>query len=131
MIVILTSRFHSTQSLLGLIRFFFFLQYAHAATKVLAEGGDVRDGLEVAKAIQNTTFTGAKGSTVALDKRGDRIESYELMNYVLWADGGLQIVPVGRYKTNSTLKQYRAYAPAVVWPGNTMAVPADYFSSAR
>ena len=52
------------------------LLYAHGATKVMSEGGDLRDGEAVTKAVRNTSFTGVGGSVVALDSRGDRIESY-------------------------------------------------------
>ena len=48
--------------------------YAHAATKVLSEGGDLRDGQAVTAAARNTTFVGVGGSVVALDTHGDRIE---------------------------------------------------------
>ena len=57
--------------------------YAHAATKVLSEGGVLEDnGLALMKTLQNTTFEGVGGGTVALDKHSDRIESYEVMNYI-------------------------------------------------
>ena len=66
------------------------------------------------------------GRAVALDAQGDRIESYEMMNYVLRAGGGLSSVPVGMY--NSSLQQYQAYEKAVViWPGNLIAVPQSHF----
>ena len=101
--------------------------YAHAATKVLVEGGDLRDGEAVTKAVRSTTFKGVGGIEVALNARGDRIESYEVINYVLEANGTLGSVLVGVY--NCTLEQYEAYK-AVVWPGNTTEVPADYISGA-
>ena len=100
--------------------------YAHAATKVLSEGGNLGDGQMVTKALRTTTFEGLGKSVVALDNKGDRIESYEVMNYVLEADGQIGSLPVGMY--NSTKKQYRAYNWEVVWPGNTTTVPADYLS---
>ena len=100
--------------------------YAHAATKVLAEGGNLHNGLLVTGAIRSTTFVGLGGSSIALDQHGDRIESYEAVNYVIKMDGELTRESVGLY--NSTLKQYTAYARAAVWPGNTTNVPADNFS---
>ena len=57
--------------------------YTHAATKVMTEGGNLRDGEAVTAALRNISFTGVGGSTVALDTNGDRMESYEVMNYVL------------------------------------------------
>ena len=63
--------------------------YAHAATRVLSEGGDLQDGQAVTKAVRSTRFEGYGGSVVALDTKGDRIESYEVMNYVLEADGAI------------------------------------------
>ena len=102
--------------------------YAHAATKVLKEGGDLRDGEAVTKAVRDTTFKGVGGIEVALNARGDRIESYEVMNYVLEANGTLGSVLVGVY--NCTLEQYEVHEQAVVWPGNKTEVPADYISGA-
>ena len=97
--------------------------YAHAATKVLSEGGDLRDGQAVTAAVRSTTFEGVGGSAVVLDENGDRVESYEIMNYVVGADGAISGVPVGKY--DSTERQYTAYERVVVWPGSTMEVPKD------
>ena len=63
---------------------------------------------------------------MALDSRGDRIESYEVMNYVVEEGDVMHSVPVGRF--NSTLGQYKACERAVIWPGNTTTVPVDYLS---
>ena len=62
---------------------------------------------------------------MALDTNGDRMESYEVMNYVL-EGGSMSSVGVGMY--DCTLRQYRAYERLVVWPGNSTEVPADYSS---
>ena len=102
--------------------------YAYAATKILSEGGDLRDGQAVARMVRSTMFKGVGGQVVALNEKGDRIESYEVMNYVLEADGGIGSVAVGTY--DSTMKQYRAYERVVVWPGNTLEIPVDYCSGA-
>ena len=75
--------------------------------------------------MRNTTFEGAGGTAVALDQRGDRLESYDVMNYVESAASAISGVPIGRY--NVTLQQYRAL---VLWPGNTTDVPVDYASGA-
>ena len=61
--------------------------YAHAATKLMIEGGDLRDYNAVAGAVRNTSFSGVGGTVVALDSNSDRIELYELMNYVIGEDG--------------------------------------------
>ena len=98
--------------------------YAHAATKVLSKGGDLRDGKTMTAAFRDTSFMGIGHNIVALDEQGDRIESYEVMNYVLGADDELISVPIGVY--NSTLKQYAAYERAAVWPGGTLEVPTDF-----
>ena len=102
--------------------------YAHAATKVLSEGGDLRDGQAVTAAARNTTFVGVGGSVVALDSRGDRIE-YEMMNYVVEANGQMGSVRVGVY--NRALQQYEASERAVVWPGGTTVVPKDKCETSR
>ena len=102
--------------------------YAYAATKVLSEGGDLHDGQAVTEAVRSTPFEGVGGNTVVLDKQGDRIESYDVMNFVVEADGGMGSVPVGLY--NSSLGEYTAYERAVVWPGSTTVVPVDYLSGA-
>ena len=100
--------------------------YAHAATKVLAAGGDLHDGRAVTEAVRNTTFVGVGHSIVDLDQHGDRIESYEVMNYVKGADGGIESVAVGVY--NRTLQQYVAYEREVEWPGCLIKVPLDFSS---
>ena len=100
--------------------------YAHAATKVLSEGGELHNGSAVAQAVLSTKFEGVGGTIVALDDRGDRIESYEVMNYVMEANGAVGSVPVGVYSTITG--QYTAYKRAVVWPGNSTDVPLDHVS---
>ena len=102
--------------------------YAHAATKVLLEGGNLREGQAVTEAVRSTSFKGVGGRAVSLDEQGDRIESYEVMNYVVAADGGVGCVPVGFYSSDE--QRYTAYARAVIWPGNTTNVPVDYSSGA-
>ena len=102
------------------------LLYAHAATKMMLEERDLDSGQAVTEAVRNTSFVGIGGNTVALDKKGDRIESYQVMNIVVDMESTISSVPVGLY--NSTLQQYKAYEQAVVWPGKTVEIPADYFS---
>ena len=100
--------------------------YARAATKVMLEGGDLRDGLRVTEAVRSTTFVGVGGTAVALDSNGDRIDSYEVMNFVIEAGNVMRSVAVGMF--NSTEGQYEAYERVVVWPGKTTEIPADYIS---
>ena len=100
--------------------------YAHAATKVLSEGDNLRDGVAVTKAMQKVTFAGVGGSTVALDSKGNRIEAYEMMNYVREVGDVLSRVAVGVF--SATLKEYKAYEQEVVWSGNSTLVPLDYVS---
>ena len=61
--------------------------YAHATTKLMSEGGDMRDGEAVTAAVRTTSFTGVGGTVVALDSNGDRVESYDVMNYLVGAEG--------------------------------------------
>ena len=100
--------------------------YAHAVEKVLSEGGDLSDSRAVIAAMRSKSFVGIGGRPVHLDKNGDRIESYEVMNYVAGTDGAMGSVPVGLY--NSTDQQYTAMDRVVVWPGNTLEVPVDHLS---
>ena len=93
--------------------------YAHAATKVMLENGDLFDATTLTEALLNTSFEGLASDTVSLDNNGDRIQSYELMNYVAGADGGIASVSVGWY--NSSLQHYQP-SRVVVWPGNTTEV---------
>ena len=104
------------------------LLYAHAATKVLSAGGDLQNGTAVTEAVRSTTFEGVGGDVVTLTDKGDRVESYEVMNIMRDAEGGMNSVPVGLY--NRTLQQYMAYEQAVVWPGGMTVVPIDHFSGA-
>ena len=103
--------------------------YAHAATNVMLEGGELQDAQAVTAAVRNTTVQGVGGTVVELNSNGDGIVSYEVMNYVLKEGDVMSSVPVGMF--NSTLGQYKAYEPPVVWPGNTLEVPVDYFSGKR
>ena len=103
--------------------------YAHAVTKVLSEGDSLHDGQAVTKALRGTTFEGVGEIMVALDKHGDRIESYKVMNYVLEGAARISSVPVGMY--DAVKRQYRAYERTIMWPGNTAKVPADFFSGVR
>ena len=97
--------------------------YAHAATKVIAEGGDLQDGQAVTEAVRSTTFEGFGNITVALDQNGNRIESFKVMNYVVGTAGGMESVSVGGYNKSSS--GYLAYEQAVIWPGGTTNVPVD------
>ena len=54
--------------------------YAHAATRMLSEGANLDNGHAVTEAMRTTTFQGVGKSILQLDKNGDRIESYEVMN---------------------------------------------------
>ena len=94
--------------------------YAHAATRVLSEGGDLRDGLAVTQAVRSTTIEGADSSVVALNSDGDRIQSYEVMNYVIEADGRINSVAVGVWDRGG--KWVAPVEKAVIWPGNTTEV---------
>ena len=102
--------------------------YAHAATKVLKQGGDLMDGPAVTAAVRSTPFRGVEGTSVVLDQAGDRLESYSVMNFQLGDDNTMRSVMVGLY--NSTEQRYVPYDNAVLWPGKTTQVPVDYsFSS--
>ena len=98
--------------------------YALGATTVMSAGGNLRDGTAVTAAVRNTSFTGVGDTLVVLDRKGDRIESYEMMNYVLKEGDVMSSVAVGIF--NCTQRQYKAYERAVVWPGSTKDVPVDY-----
>ena len=97
--------------------------YAHGATTVMSKGGDLRDGKAVTAAVRSASFTGVGGTLVVLDRKGDRIESYEMINYLLKEGDVMSSVAVGIF--NSTQRQYKAYERAVVWPGGGDA-PNDY-----
>ena len=104
--------------------------YAHAATKVLAMGEDLREaGVAVTEVMRNITIDGVGNSTVSLNEQGDRIHSYEVMNYILEADGGMTAVPVGKF--SHVLQQYTASERLTMWPGSTTAVPIDYLSGMK
>ena len=102
--------------------------YARAVTKLMSEGGNLQDGEAVTAAVRSTSFTGVGGTIVQLDSNGDRIESYEVMNYVMEQGDAMSSVAVGMF--NSSEGHYVAYERAVMWPGNTSEVPADYSSGA-
>ena len=96
--------------------------FARAATKVLLAGGDLHDGHKIVNIMRDTVFEGV-GSQVALDNNGDRINSYDVMNWVM-KDGKMDSVRVGTF--NHTTTVYIAEHEAVIWPGNTTKVPRDF-----
>ena len=97
--------------------------YAQAATKLLCDRGDLRDGKAVTRAMRNSTFMGVEGTFVALNGKGDRSnESFEVMNLVHTAPE-MKSAAVGLY--NSTEWKYLQYGLPVVWPGGTVNTPRD------
>ena len=103
--------------------------YAHAATKVLAEGGDLNNGSAVTEAVRGIRIQGVGNNPVVLNSHGDRIQSYEVMNYVQGEGGGTDSVVVGAY--NSSSMNYTVRERLVVWPGATTVVPVDYVREVR
>ena len=75
------------------------------------------------RTIQNTTFVGVGGDLVELDKFGDRIESYQVSNYVAGAENG-SFLPVSIGVYNRSTQVYVAHK-RVLWPGDTTEVPPD------
>ena len=102
--------------------------YANAVTKLDDSLGWYElGGQEVTNAIQSTTIEGVGNSVVEMDEHGDRVESYEVVNYVLSTNSRISFVAIGVYR--STEKQYTAFQQAVVWPGFSTDVPIDYLST--
>ena len=95
--------------------------FAHAATRVLREGGDVKNGLAMVEAMRGVSFKGVLERSVELDENGFVFESYSIMNYLQWPDGTMQSVEVGLYdsgKLDFKIDEVR-------WPGNASGVPVD------
>ena len=69
--------------------------FAHAATRMLAAGGDIGDGALVVREMKNISFVGIQQRLVDLDENGDAIEPYSVMNLVQGEDGELRGVVVG------------------------------------
>ena len=97
------------------------LLYAHAATTMLSHA-DIHDGKAVTAAVRSTVFESAVSGRVALDRNGDRNQSYQVMNYVM-VDGGVSTELVGSFDSNEG--RYTANGRAVVWPGDSDVVPVD------
>ena len=101
--------------------------YAHAATKVLSQGGNLLDGQAVTRAVLNTSFTGIQNSVVQLDEHGNRMESYSVLNYQFGGDDQICSVTIGVY--DRFLGRFQATATPVVWPGNIPdPIPIDYLA---
>ena len=96
--------------------------YAHALSSTGVAEAQI-NVTRVAEAVRNTAFHSVSGVKVELDHHADRIESYEVMNYVKGADDVMDHVLVGVY--NSTQEKYD-WKKAVNWPGNTLQVPTAY-----
>ena len=95
--------------------------FAHAATRVISEGGDVNDGSAIVEAMTKTSFEGILQRSVELDENGDAIEPYAVMNYVEQEDGKMRGVEVGVYGSG----QLDLRVDEVRWPGNASVVPLD------
>ena len=85
--------------------------FAHAAKSVQ----DVGDAKALTASIRNTSFMGIGGTAVILDEQGDRVQDYEVMNYIREPEDAISSVPVGIYKVAGG--RYQPYAQAVIWPG--------------
>ena len=64
--------------------------FAHAATKVLSDTNLTtrKYGQTMTAAVRSTTFEGVGGNVVALDRHGDRIQSFEVFSYVGASNSG-------------------------------------------
>ena len=96
--------------------------YAHAATKMLSQSADIHDSKAMTAAVRSTVFESAVSGRVALDRNGDRIQSYQVMNYVM-VNGKASTELVGSFDSNEG--RYTANGRAVVWPGDSDVVPVD------
>ena len=94
--------------------------FAHAASRVLLEGGEIDDGAAAVRAMRNLSFEGVLGQTVELDEHGDRIEAYSVMNYV--ESGGLMR---GIAVLRDDGVQLACTGERVLWPGNSTDIPTD------
>ena len=95
------------------------LLFAHAATYVLAAGGDIRDGREMVRVMTSEiSFKGISQRNVALDVNGDLIAEYSLMNYHEQDDGEMRGTVVGTYAQRLELR-----IEDVRWPGRSTQVP--------
>ena len=88
---------------------------------VLSQNGSLTNGTAVTAALWNTTFEGLQGEYVRLDAHGDRVTSYEIMNYVAGAAGNVSSVPVRVGLYNSTSERYTP-KKEIAWPGGTNEV---------
>merc|ERR1711871_513898 len=91
--------------------------FAHAASKVWAQGGNLRDVHAVSKAVRSTKIVGIGGSIVALDELGEPITSFEVVNYQLGTDNRSHSVTVGLF--NSSQQQYLPER-TIIWPGSAL-----------
>ena len=102
------------------------LLYSHAATAVINAGGSFVNGTLVMEAMRKTTFDGVTG-TVALDKNGDRLESYEFRSVIPNTEKG------GAHSSSQLLLLYNSASGEYtmsdsvpqIWPGATNETPID------
>lgn len=76
--------------------------YARAATRVLADGGDVRNGRAIMRYVHNTTYRSVLGFDVRIDANGDAEGNYTVIAALPTTKtpvGGYRMQPVG-YFTN-------------------------------
>ena len=57
--------------------------YANAATKVLSNGDDLYDATLLSNTLRSTILEGVANNSVALDEHGDRIQTYEVLSYLV------------------------------------------------
>ena len=97
------------------------LLFAHAATRVLDDGGNVDDGALMFRAMTSLSFEGIQQQPFRLNKNGDAIESYDAMNYV-YENGAMHSIEIGHFADG----RYLRTIAEVRWPGGQGHVPRAF-----
>ncbi|XP_036441304.1 extracellular calcium-sensing receptor-like [Colossoma macropomum] len=78
--------------------------------------------------LKRVNFTTKNGFQVSFDSSGDPLAVYELINWQVKKDGGLDFVTVGQYDSSRPKGQEFSMSKAIIWMGGQTEVPRSVCS---
>ncbi|XP_049339334.1 extracellular calcium-sensing receptor-like isoform X3 [Astyanax mexicanus] len=83
---------------------------------------------QILNQLKKVNFTTKNGYRVTFDSNGDPVAVYELINWQLKKDGGLNFVTVGNYDSSKPRGQEFSISRPINWVGGQSEVPASLCS---
>ncbi|KAG7453763.1 extracellular calcium-sensing receptor-like [Solea senegalensis] len=79
--------------------------------------------------IKQVTFVNSFGDEIKFDENGDPAAMYDLVNWQLAANGGMEITTVGTFDEMSGKQELQIQEQNIIWNGNRTKVPLSVCSS--